>query len=143
MISEATYSLLALQAYETNLKDEFSDKTNRPRLPLNFNREDWQVDNLLGFSYGIYRNPVTGEVVVGFAGTNGAVDWLENLGLSDAQLKTAARVSAKAIKDFGFENISFTGHSLGGGIASTMAVWFDRPAVVGLNTKGCSDDYER
>ena len=27
-------------------------------------------------------------------------------------------------------NITFTGHSLGGGLASVMAVWYNRPAVV-------------
>ena len=40
-----------------------------------------------------------------------------------------------AVKDWAAQNgygastISFTGHSLGGGLASNMAVWFDRSAT--------------
>lgn len=50
--------------------------------------------------------------------------------MSSPQINAAALVAAKVISEYGAENVSFTGHSLGGGLASLIAVWFDRPATV-------------
>jgi len=89
-----------------------------------------EVDNSAGFSYGVYRNNTTEKVVVSYTGTNEAIDWAENLNIGNFQLRQAAQVAAQAIATYGTDKVSFTGHSLGGGLASLMAVWFDQPATV-------------
>ena len=53
---------------------------------------------------------------------------LTNIGAIAAQEKQAAAIAAYYINQ-GL-NVTFTGHSLGGGLAATMAVWFNRPAIV-------------
>ena len=69
----------------------------------------------------------------GYAGTNQNIDWLANLssgiGLSSSQTTEAALAYISAKQQYG-SNITLTGHSLGGGLASIMAVWFNRPAEV-------------
>ena len=57
---------------------------------------------------------------------------LTNPGLSASQERQAAEVYARVLNTAGVDpnKITFTGHSLGGGLAATMAVWFNRPAVV-------------
>lgn len=91
----------------------------------------------LGFSYGIFTKG--DEVVIAFGGTDEGLDWVTNtvvgLGLPiPTQLEQAAVVFAAVTEYVQAQNpnatISFTGHSLGGGLASVMAVWFDKPAVV-------------
>jgi Ca2+-binding RTX toxin-like protein len=100
-----------------------------------------------GFMASVYT---TGsEVVIAYAGTTdeNPNDWLTgNLpagtGLSNfnnitgpvvaTQVVQAAKLYLKVLKDpqFAGKTISFTGHSLGGGLASLMAVYFDKPAIV-------------
>ena len=75
------------------------------------------------------------EIVISFAGTGPGlnVDWLANsglaLGLGSEQLKQAALyyLEVKAANPGAI--ISFTGHSLGGGLAALMGVLFDEKAV--------------
>ena len=92
-----------------------------------------------GFSAKVYRN-TSGEVVISFAGTEfaatrGAVqDWINGnvalaYGSASQQALDAALLYERVASEVG-GNITFTGHSLGGGLASLMAVWFDRPASV-------------
>jgi len=131
MITKELYAQLALRVYDTARKfeDENLGINNRPRVPAGWT-EDWRPDNEVGFSVGIYRNTSTGAVVVAFTGTNQLRDWQENVNYSNEQLKQAAVIAASVIDRYGANNVSFTGHSLGGGLASLMAVWFDRPATV-------------
>lgn len=70
-------------------------------------------------------------MVIAFRGTDGnyITDILTNIGVVISQEKQAAAVYAQALATY-CSNITFTGHSMGGGIAATMAVWFNRPAVV-------------
>ncbi|SDO25184.1 Ca2+-binding protein, RTX toxin-related, partial [Polaromonas sp. JS666] len=93
-----------------------------------------------GFSARVYRD-VTGEIVIAYAGTQfggsgagQAGDWLAGnmplaVGLLGPQAVAAAELYQRVVADLG-NNITFTGHSLGGGLAAMMAVYFDRPAKV-------------
>ncbi len=130
MIANETYAQLALRVYSSELFDEAANKSNRPRVPAGWEEVNWQTDNAAGFSYGVYRNNASGEVVVSYTGTNELADWAENLNIGNFQLRQAAQVAAQAIATYGADKVSFTGHSLGGGLASLMAVWFDQPATV-------------
>ena len=128
MITQQTYALLALEVYAAKRLD------NKPLLPPNW-IEIEQTEGTDGFAYAVYKNPATNEVVISFRGTDNDVgDWTTNLGISLSQEKQGAAVYARVLRDFGADaqgsNISFTGHSLGGGLAATMAVWFNRSAVV-------------
>jgi Ca2+-binding RTX toxin-like protein len=96
-----------------------------------------------GFSARVYQNVSTGAVVISYAGTEfntssyGLVaDFISGniplaIGRYGEQAYQAAllyqRVQADPLLG---DNITFTGHSLGGGLASVMAVWFNRPAYV-------------
>ena len=97
-------------------------------------------DSNLGFSAAAYRNTATGEIVIAYKGTdtlvkNAAVDWFAGniptglLGIGSTQLLDAA-LFYQAVKTANPNaNITFTGHSLGGGLASLMSVYFDKPAT--------------
>ena len=140
MISKEVAAVLALRVYEQGVN---------PLLNLPFEPQDWiKIDpNPLpvtaGFAYGVFRNTVTNEVVISYRGTDGAVgmmgaDGASNLGLTlgqgTSQSTQAAKVYVKVLELYGSDtngsNISFTGHSLGGGLAGLMSVWFNRPAIV-------------
>ncbi len=58
----------------------------------------------------------------------------QQAGFAASQAKQAAAVYANVLQAYGADaagsNISFTGHSLGGGLASIMSIWFNRPATV-------------
>ena len=69
MITNEIYAQLALRVYAASLVDEDQDKSNRPRVPNGWTEVSWQVDNSAGFSYGVYRNSASGEVVVSYSGT--------------------------------------------------------------------------
>ena len=74
------------------------------------------------------------QLVIAFAGTAQRVDWMANsalaTGLAADQLREAALyyVLAKAANPEA-TTISFIGHSLGGGLAALMGVFFNRQAV--------------
>lgn len=134
MASVTEFSLLALRVYSTPgaIKSPEPDtEFNRPAVPAGWTELEWHADEGDGFSYGVYGNG--SEIVVAYAGTNQNIDWAANItngvGLGSTQLTKAAIAYLQAKQTYG-ENISFTGHSLGGGLASIMAVWFDRPATV-------------
>ena len=73
------------------------------------------------------------EIVISFAGTTDISDWVHGntlaLGMLPDQLRQAAdyylQIKASAPAN---ASISFTGHSLGGGLASLMAVMFGESA---------------
>ncbi|MFN3868564.1 MAG: lipase family protein [Hyphomicrobiaceae bacterium] len=91
---------------------------------------------MTGFSAGVFRHRATGEIVIAYTGTNESKvsDFLFGnvpaaAGEYSPQVLAAMQLYIRVRRQYG-DNISFTGHSLGGGLASLMAVYFDRPATV-------------
>ena len=128
MATTQDYAVLSLYVYSV------LDGRNRPRLPNGWSlAEPLYTDDTYGFSYGIFRGPGN-EIVVAYTGTNEIIgDWANNIlaggGLGAPQVTAAAQVYLRARDAYG-SNITLSGHSLGGGLASVMSVWFNRPAVV-------------
>lgn len=85
---------------------------------------DFEMDKQLSSSTSkVYRNPVTGQVVVAHRGTAGISDWGNNalyaIGGKQAykltpRYKEAEKVQRRAEKKYGAENVSTIGHSQGG-----------------------------
>lgn len=101
-------------------------------------------DSASGFRASIYRNDA-GQVVVAFAGTDPSempdigADAAQAFGLETTQYNKAVDLAKKAEVAFGDGNVIFTGHSLGGGLASTAALSVDATAVT-FNAAGPSND---
>lgn len=109
-----------------------------------------------GFDAAIYQND-KGQYVVAFRGTddnwrmsddNGqfmgpGTDVRANLGqgmgLSVEQYEQAMKLARTAVETFGPGNVAFTGHSLGGGLASAAMLAEDVPGVT-FNAAGLSDN---
>jgi hypothetical protein len=93
-----------------------------------------------GFRAAIYQDG-KGDYVLAFKGTSGLNDWKNNvtqaLGMNSAQYDEAVALATKAKDAFG-NNLVLTGHSLGGGLASTASVVTDTPAVT-FNAAGVND----
>ncbi len=100
-----------------------------------------------GFSATAFRNDASDEIVISFKGTDflpdnpgqTVSDLLADLTLGTGLVSSSQLVGAalfyehiKASNPPGTP-ISFTGHSLGAGLASVMSVWFNRPATVFAN----------
>lgn len=93
-----------------------------------------------GLSARVYEHLETGEVVLSLAGTEFSAsigmfqDWTHGnlplaVGLQSSQLLGATALYHE-VKDALGTNITLTGHSLGGGLAAIMGVYFDRPAYI-------------
>ena len=87
-----------------------------------------------GFAANIYRD-ANGDYVLAFAGTDptSVNDWASNaqqgMGYLSAQHLQAIALAQHLARAVGSENMVLTGHSLGGGLASTASVATDVPAV--------------
>lgn len=115
-----------------------------------FVQQEAYDENVFSFTAGAYVNRATGEIVIAYKGTDFLLEWQgrawNTVGdlLTDVaaglgnQLAAPQFVQAAmyyrdvadwaAANGFQSSSISFTGHSLGGGLASTMSAWFSRPA---------------
>ena len=97
---------------------------------------------LNGFTAGAYKNGT--DIVIAFKGTDTSLNGLINAagsavdvtadlalaaGLGSTQLFQAALFYQQVKSANPGANITFTGHSLGGGLASIMSVWFNRAAT--------------
>jgi Ca2+-binding RTX toxin-like protein len=128
MVDTIDYALLATRVYAASFD-------NRTGVPAGWTELTWQADyNSSGFSAGAYRQG--SEVVIAYTGTNQTLDWFlgntAGLGLLPApQVFEAMRfyLDVKAANPDA-TSFTFTGHSLGGGLASLMAVFFDKQATV-------------
>ena len=99
-------------------------------------------DKNSGFVADVYTNG-KGDYVVAYRGTmmnatNGwAADGLQGAGIGTAQYAEGARLGKAAKNAFG-NNVVFTGHSLGGGLAASSAAETGLTAVT-FNAAGLSD----
>jgi hypothetical protein len=148
MDQQTTYALLAADSYFDTRRD-----FNRAPLPPGWKvLEEFTVSGSgpnatitsSGFSARVYQGP-SNEIVISHAGTEfnlndnktgGLVDFTSGniplaIGQYGEQAFQAALLYEQVQARFGSAaDITFTGHSLGGGLASLMAVWFDRSATV-------------
>lgn len=98
---------------------------------------------LNGFTAEAYKNGT--DIVIAFKGTDTSLSGLTNAagtaadgiadlalgaGLGSTQLFQAALFYQQVKAANPGANITFTGHSLGGGLASIMSVWFNKPATI-------------
>lgn len=128
-ISTNEYVQLAARVYDRK-------GTNRMFIPNGFEEKEWLDDDpTTGFSAGVYKKG--DNVIISFTGTNedlwkdfikanipGGTGW----GWGSEQICQAFALVLRTIKKYPNAKLSFTGHSLGGGLASLMAVFFDKPA---------------
>ena len=131
MTSNFEYALMAGRAYYDTRADinRFPVPQGWTEIPLS------HVTTESGFE-GVTFQRGTGsnlEIVISFAGTAQGVDWLANSGLATGfgseQLSDAAAYYLEIRTANPGATVSFTGHSLGGGLASLMGVFFNRMAV--------------
>ncbi len=127
MLTTLDYALMAGRAYQTSRAG-----TNMfPSLV------DWQepldkrkIDDDSGFEAGYFKNSSTNEIVISYAGTNdkSGADINADLTLYAGKYHAQLLQAAKYYLDIRAANpgatITFTGHSLGGGLAALVGVFF-------------------
>ena len=126
MITTNDYALMAGRAYQSTRADinKFPTLTGWNE-PL-----DERKVLPSGFEAGYFQRDK--DIVISYAGTGPGldVDWVANcalaLGLWSDQLGEAAAYYLQIRSDSRYKesNISFTGHSLGGGLAALISVFF-------------------
>ncbi len=101
-------------------------------------------DASTGFRASIYQNQ-QGQYVVAYAGTDPSempdigADATQAFGLETKQYNQAIALAKEAEVAFGDGNVVFTGHSLGGGLASAAALATDASGVT-FNAAGLSNE---
>ena len=141
MPTDIEFAGLANAAYR-----DVRDRTdNVPIIPSGWTRLDRTQFGLSagpsasGFSAEVFQKG--NEIVIAYQGTNsdpfindGLADWGTNLALGAAwgekQLKEASLLYLRVKVQNPSADIAFTGHSLGGGLAGLMSVFFNRKATV-------------
>jgi len=107
-------------------------RNNKIGIPAGWEQLDWQIDDPdTGFSAGAYKKG--NEIVIAYAGTNDipvdVVSWSAAIASLAPQTFYAMAYYLGFKAAYPEANITFTGHSLGGGLASLMAVFFDKKAT--------------
>lgn len=102
------------------------------------------VEGTDGFAASVLEGP-DGQVVVAYRGTemthldDWGTDVVNGVNLSTAQGEQALDLAQEAIDTYGAENVQFTGHSLGGGLAAMAGLATGRPTTT-FNAAGVGDD---
>jgi len=128
VIQDHEYAQLANRVYSRTAE-------NRTPVPKGWVELVWKTDDpVSGFSYGAYQKG--NDIVISFTGSNenfvrdfGVANVPAGLGLSSAQITQAVTASLDIMAMHPTANISFTGHSLGGGLASVLAIFFEKEAT--------------
>ena len=142
MTIQSDMALMAAGSYwDVRVANEFNiNLSNRAPTPAGwrvltaYDVSDSGPNANTGFSGRVYENIATGGIVISFGGTEFdtssyglAADFLSGnvplaLGTASAQALAAAKLYQRVKADPNLsDSISFTGHSLGGGIASVLA----------------------
>lgn len=130
MASDLEYALMSGRAY-------FSTRGAPNRFPDSFNNWvdiDDEEDPSTGFEARTFRRG--NEIVIAYAGTHSSADFHADATLGSGQyseqLLQAAHyyLSIRNDPSYAGSNISLTGHSLGGGLAALIGVFFDVSARV-------------
>lgn len=101
------------------------------------------TDNPSDFRAAVFVNETTREKLVAFKGTSSLEDWKNNLqqgsGMDSAYYTRAQAIADKIQNSSSAASVRYTGHSLGGGMASAAATRHGLPATTfnaaGLNAK--------
>jgi hypothetical protein len=97
-----------------------------------------------GFYAALYRSDIDGSYVLTYRGTEMTTwqDWVlgngQNVGMPSPQYAQAVNLAHQVEAAYG-NNVSFSGHSLGGGLASAAALATGRPADT-FNAAGIHND---
>ncbi|MCX7146413.1 MAG: hypothetical protein NT042_09475, partial [Sulfuritalea sp.] len=135
MVTNPEYALMAGRAYYDTRAE-----INRFPIPQGWTQISRYPEASSGFEAVTFQRGtgLNSEIVISFAGTNPTdyfgdvaadVGLALGLGLGSTQLREAAAYYLEVRQANPDAVISFTGHSLGGGLAALMGVFFDRPAV--------------
>lgn len=135
------YFLLSQSVYKVSEKHQVGDWVKRDDLNLSTATQNSDT----GFKSAIFQNK-KGDVVVAFAGTDTAgglseifndvkTDLLQGLGFMSTQYRQAASLAREVVAKFSNSKITYTGHSLGGGLAATASAVTGKPAIT-INPAG-------
>lgn len=141
MPTDIQFAALANASY----RDTRNEQLNLPIIPPGWTQLDRTMFGLppgpspSGFSAEVFQKG--NEIVIAYQGTNGdpftkdfVLDAISDvklgIGWAEKQMKEAALLYVRVKTLNPTADISFTGHSLGGGLAGLMSVFFNRNAVV-------------
>ncbi len=101
-----------------------------------------RTSTFTGFAGEVYYNSVQNMFVMAFRGTENSIqdiitDMLQAVTGMSLQYNNAVKYGKQLVESVGVDNVMFTGHSLGGGLASAAAVATGAPAVT-FNAAGLS-----